>query len=195
MLTPEENDLLCSVEGDARQFVAWQLTTMRSGGAELAREVDAAATQLANATSKLVEQDQFVVCIGRRRLAQLAAGVVPPPSAGPVSTDLSDGVWDIQMTCPSGSALREPGALTIGGLYSRFWRDERGRSGSTALVMGISASGVLELSGRVLFTPGQAVAAFVDAKATREGASYVGKGSFGEDTACTLTVTPATSAR
>lgn len=179
-----------SVEGDARQFVAWQLTTMRSGGAELTREVDGSAARIANGTSPLAEQDQFIVCVGRRRLAQLASGLVPPPGAGPVSTDSSDGIWNITMACPSGSALREPGALVIGGTYSRFWHDARGRSGSTALHMSIAASGELQLSGRVLFTPGQAMPTFVEAKATREGAAYVGTGTFGVDTGCTLNVTP-----
>jgi hypothetical protein len=103
----------------------------------------------------------------------------PRAPASPV-----EGTWDVFMSCPAGSALREPGAQFRGGLFARAFQNP---SGQTQLAMTHISADALGVTGFVYFN--DAGTYEVNGFATLDGvSSFSGTGRFGSSTDCKLTI-------
>jgi hypothetical protein len=111
--------------------------------------------------------------------------ITPPPPAIP--TRPLEGTWDVFMSCPDGSSLREPAAAFRQGTYTRNFKNGA-ISGTTKLALSYVSDATVKLSGFVDFD--QAGNYIVDAMGRKQDGSFNGTGQFGSFHNCELTITP-----
>lgn len=117
---------------------------------------------------------------------QVADTPITSDEVAPPQTVNTDGVWDINVLCASGSKLQEPSVTFTDGAYTRIFNSDAA-SGETQLFIESSDARTIRVHGRVAFSGGDTYP--VDATGTTDenGIAFTGSGQYGLNADCPFT--------